>query len=315
MQAKPFTVIGGFLGAGKTTLLNHILQQSAGVRYAVLVNDFGDINIDASLISSHDGQTMALSNGCICCSLSNGFIETMINLMQNPERFDHVVVEASGVSEPDRIMDFARLDRMLVPDGIFVLVDASTFRDRLNDSKLTDILHRQIDSADLLLINKTDLTDDAELDGLRRLLDGIAPSKPSVVTRHAAIPVQLLLNIDRQQRNRGVSATHDQPDMEADSLFHSVTLNARNPVDRETFTRFVDALPDFVIRGKGWVLTEDGLQLWQRTGRNSTLAPADHKVGHAAEIVLIGTEAMNPVTDAARKLGLFASEHTHDHAH
>ena len=112
----PFTVIGGFLGAGKTTLLNHVLTQSTGIRCAVLVNDFGDLNIDKSLVSSHDGQTISLTNGCICCNISNDFNQTLISLLKRIDEFDQVVVEASGVSEPDRIMDIARLDPALLPN-------------------------------------------------------------------------------------------------------------------------------------------------------------------------------------------------------
>ena len=77
----PFTVIGGFLGSGKTTLLNYLLSQSLGIRCAVLVNDFGDLNIDESLISSHEGQTISLANGCVCCSISDDFNQTMIKLV------------------------------------------------------------------------------------------------------------------------------------------------------------------------------------------------------------------------------------------
>ena len=78
----PFTVIGGFLGAGKTTFLNKLLAQSKGIRFAVLVNDFGDLYIDESLISSHEGQTISLANGCVCCSISNDFNKTIINLLK-----------------------------------------------------------------------------------------------------------------------------------------------------------------------------------------------------------------------------------------
>ena len=137
----PFTVIGGFLGAGKTTLLNHLLAQSSGIRFAVLVNDFGDLNIDESLISSHDGQTISLANGCVCCSISNDFNQTVINLVNRIEEFDQVLVEASGVSQPDRIMDIARLDPELSPGGIVVLVDAAEVQNRSTDPYINCLLY------------------------------------------------------------------------------------------------------------------------------------------------------------------------------
>lgn len=88
---QPFTVIGGFLGAGKTTLVNHLLAGGER-RYAVLVNDFGAVNVDAGLIASHDGRTLRLTNGCICCSLGEGFLTTLARVLADPEGFDHILV-------------------------------------------------------------------------------------------------------------------------------------------------------------------------------------------------------------------------------
>ena len=119
----PFTVIGGFLGAGKTTLLNHLLTQTEGVRYAVFVNDFGSLNIDKRLIRSHGGRTIALENGCICCSLSDGLTQSLLALLSMEDPCDHIVIEASGVADPGPIADVAVLDPDLAPDGVVVLVD------------------------------------------------------------------------------------------------------------------------------------------------------------------------------------------------
>lgn len=103
MTARPsFTVIGGYLGAGKTTLLNNLLTQAEGLRAAVLVNDFGDVNIDASLITVHDGDTISLANGCMCCSLSSGFAPAINAILERADRLDAIIVEASGVAEPER---------------------------------------------------------------------------------------------------------------------------------------------------------------------------------------------------------------------
>ena len=103
----PFTVLGGFLGAGKTTLLNRLLTETQDTRFAVLVNDFGELNIDEGLVARHDGKTIALSNGCMCCSMADGFLSTLMTVMDRAEAVDHVVVEASGVANPRRIMDIA----------------------------------------------------------------------------------------------------------------------------------------------------------------------------------------------------------------
>ena len=93
VSALPFTVIGGFLGAGKTTMLNHLLENSRGTRFAVLVNDFGELNIDERLITQHDGETIALTNGCMCCSMANGFINALSAVMDRADQFDQLVVQ------------------------------------------------------------------------------------------------------------------------------------------------------------------------------------------------------------------------------
>ncbi|SVE58058.1 uncharacterized protein METZ01_LOCUS510912, partial [marine metagenome] len=126
-SALPFTVLGGFLGSGKTTLLNRLLNLTTQTRYAVLVNDFGELNIDEHLIAQHDGETIALANGCMCCSMADGFISTLATVMDRADQFDQMVVEASGVSNPRRIMDIAKLDPGLSPNGAIVLVDAPQF--------------------------------------------------------------------------------------------------------------------------------------------------------------------------------------------
>lgn len=110
--AIPVTIVGGFLGAGKTTFLNHLLKTS-GARYAVLVNDFGAVNIDASLIARHDGTTMTLANGCVCCSIGDGFLDTLGNVLDARIPFDHIIIEASGVGDPWRIAEIALIEPSL----------------------------------------------------------------------------------------------------------------------------------------------------------------------------------------------------------
>ena len=188
----PFTVIGGFLGAGKTSLLNHLLAQSSGIRCAVLVNDFGDLNIDESLISSHDGQTISLANGCVCCSISNDFNQTVINLVKRIEEFDQVVVEASGVSEPDRIMDIARLDPELSPGGIVVLVDAAEVQNRSTDRYINNIVLKQLQTAELLIVNKTDLVSREKLAELEAWLEDVSPNAVRLNTSGGVVPVQMI---------------------------------------------------------------------------------------------------------------------------
>src|SRR5260370_27798592 len=114
-DAIPFTVSGGFLGAGKTTLLNRLLRGATGRRFAVLVNDFGALDIDGRLVADHGGDTIALANGCLCCTIGDSLVTTLLSLLEHPERFDHIVVEASGVADPGPGPDLAVLAPRLAP--------------------------------------------------------------------------------------------------------------------------------------------------------------------------------------------------------
>ncbi len=283
---KPFTVIGGFLGAGKTTLVNHILRASTGTRYAVLVNDFGKINVDVELIESHDGQTIALSNGCICCSLANGFVNAMIGLMQTPDRFDHIIVEASGVSEPDRIMDFARIDPELTEDGILMLVDAFGILTSLEDSKLTQILMVQLQCASILLVNKFDQISKDTLVEVQNRLHSCNGDALQIVTTNSHVPLELILGTRAEISRRDLSAVH------ADKSFETFTLSAPVAIDRVTFERFCDSLPSCVLRGKGYVCFADGGYFWQKVGAGSTLTQAPQHSDGTSRIVLISTESV-----------------------
>ena len=304
MEPRPFTVIGGFLGAGKTTLVNHILRHSQGVRYAVLVNDFGAINIDAGLIAAHDGQTMALTNGCICCSLSDGFITTMLRLMADPSRFDQVIVEASGVSEPDRIMDFARLDPQLAPDAILVLADAETLAARLADAQVGEVVARQIAAADILLLNKTDLVPEAALVAAESALRAHNAEAALLQCRNAELPLGVLLGsgpasatlppdpppTDTAPPDR---VAHDHHGHHGHAPFHTALLDHPDPVPRADFQAWADRLPPDILRGKGHVaLAGEGSFLWQRVGARTRLTPAG-TAEPGTRIILIGTRPID----------------------
>ena len=163
----PLTVVGGFLGAGKTTVVNRILGGVTGIRAAVLVNDFGSVNIDAALIAAHRGETIALTNGCVCCSIGGDLTEALIRVMSGTPAPEWIVIEASGVSDPWRIAQVGLVDPGLELDGVIVLVDAAAFREHAADPLLRDTLLGQLAAADVLVINKRDLVSDAALRTLR----------------------------------------------------------------------------------------------------------------------------------------------------
>jgi G3E family GTPase len=301
LSPRPFTVIGGFLGAGKTTLLNRVLGASRGVRYAVLVNDFGALAIDEALITAHDGQTIALANGCICCSMSDGFITAMLRLMREPERFDHVLIEASGVSEPDRIMDFARLDPQLAPDAILVLVDAETVARRLADPKVAEVVATQIRTADIVILNKTDLVTPEDADAVEATIRGLNPVAPIPRSSMAALPLAVLLGTGAHIEPSDGHGHHHH----AESLFQTQAFTAREPLDRAAFDVFAAALPASVIRGKGVLVFADApgrAMIWQRVGARMVMMHRREDQSHAnSNLVLIGTEEI----DTSGAAGLF----------
>ncbi|WP_299358573.1 GTP-binding protein [uncultured Paracoccus sp.] len=283
---RAFTVIGGFLGAGKTTLVNRILAEADGVRYAVMVNDFGRVNVDASLIAEHDGRTMALTNGCVCCSLADGFITTMLRLMKDPESFDHVIVEASGVALPDRIMDLARLEPALAPDAIIVLVDAETQAARLDDRHVGEVVAAQIESADIILVTKLDLAGPGALAAAEKAVRKLNPTAAILAGDPAEFHVNGLLGT-----GAAICAEAGRRDVHAG--FHTLTLTANEPVSHTEFERFTAALPNYVIRGKGHIYFSGSSTgfLWQRVGARMGITNTGG-LGETSELVLIGTERL-----------------------
>jgi G3E family GTPase len=239
----PFTVIGGFLGAGKTTLLNRLLASATGRRFAVLVNDFGAVDIDGRLVAKHGGDTITLANGCVCCTIGDSLIETVMKLLEKPERLDHIVVEASGVADPGRIADIGVLDPRLVRDGVVVVADAADIRDRAADRRLADTVQRQLEAADLIVLNKLDLVDDLSV---VRCWLSTQSKAPVLEATRCDVPLDLLFGLDR----RGSSGKSTPP-----GAFRSWSYSWPKPVDRAAL---MDVLHDSaVLRGKGIVRFSD----------------------------------------------------------
>jgi G3E family GTPase len=188
----PLTVIGGFLGAGKTTLLQHWLRHANGLRLALLVNDFGALNLDAALIAAQEGDTFALSNGCVCCQIGDDMGRALGQVLDRAADFDAVVIEASGVSDPWRIAQLGRADPGLALDGVVVVLDASCALAQALDPLLADTMLRQVRAADHLVLNHCDQASAAELKALQDWLHQAAPGIAQWPTTQAQLPLAVL---------------------------------------------------------------------------------------------------------------------------
>ncbi|NJN92838.1 MAG: GTP-binding protein [Anaerolineales bacterium] len=252
----PITIIAGFLGAGKTTLLNRILHAEHGLRIAVLVNDFGKIDIDARLLAAaQPGQMVSLPNGCICCTLFGNLVKVVQDLIETPQPPEHIIIEASGVSSPAdvaAILEIPALQNFVTLDSIITMIDAENVR-RL--ARVVVFLEGQIRSADTLLVNKTDLVD---ADTLAEVLDwirAIAPEARILKTSYAQVPLELILGVGRPipfgaSPHPALHADHDQ-------LYETWSYTTSKPLLKAALQTALEGLPRSIYRGKGFVYLAD----------------------------------------------------------
>jgi G3E family GTPase len=175
----PVTIVSGYLGAGKTTLVNSILSGGHGLRIAVLVNDFGKVAVDETLISGKGADVIALANGCMCCQVGGDLYDTIDRILRMRERFDHLLIETSGVADPAKVAQIAVAEPDLDLSRMIVLVDAVNFTTVLADARVADTLLRQVRAADLILFTKTEFAGaatPAELDRTRYEAGAAAPT-------------------------------------------------------------------------------------------------------------------------------------------
>ena len=214
----PVTVLTGYLGSGKTTLLNRILTENHGKRYAVIVNEFGEIGIDNDLIVESDEEIYEMNNGCICCTVRGDLIRVVEGLMRRPGRFDAIIVETTGLADPVPVAQTFFMDDDVRAktglDAVVALVDAKHLPLRLKDSREAE---DQIAFADVVLINKTDLVTPEELAAIEATVRAINPHAIIHRTERASIPLDRVLDrgafdLKRALENDPHFLDHDHPD-------------------------------------------------------------------------------------------------------
>jgi len=195
LKPIPVTVLTGYLGAGKTTLLNRILSESHGKKYAVIVNEFGEIGIDNDLIVESDEEIYEMNNGCVCCTVRGDLIRVVEGLMRRPGRFDGIIVETTGLADPVPVAQTFFMDDDVRTktelDAVVALVDAKHLPLRLKDSREAE---DQIAFADVVVINKTDLVSPAELAQIEDVVRAINPAARVYKTSRSGVDLSHVLN-------------------------------------------------------------------------------------------------------------------------
>jgi len=278
--AMPVTLIGGYLGSGKTTLVNHVLRHANGSRLAILVNDFGELPIDADLIEAQDGDVISLSGGCVCCSYGDDLQLSMQNLVERSEPPDHVIIEASGVALPGSIGKTLSLLRSYQLEGIVVLADATSVMHLAQEKYIGDTIMRQLSEADLVVLNKLDLLDVEQTSVVRSWIAAQFPQTPIIDIVNGALDPSLLFEIkqDKTQLN-----TDQQADLSHNlSVFASLSFSISEPRCAQSLASQLADRHCRLIRAKGFVLDIDRkVKTIQVVGRrwSVTAAPANVSTG------------------------------------
>ena len=282
----PVTVLTGYLGAGKTTLLNRILSEPHGKKYAVIVNEFGEIGIDNDLVVGADEEVFEMNNGCICCTVRGDLIRIIDGLMRRKGKFDAIIVETTGLADPAPVAQTFFVDENVGKkaklDAVVTVADAKWLRDRLRDAPEAK---NQIAFADVILLNKTDLVSDAELREVEARIRGINPYATLHRTQRAQIPLEAVLgrnafDLERileiepafleaddhghdhdHHHDHGHAHSHGGLKHYHDEDMQSISMKTDTPLDPDKFFPFIQNLVQVegpnILRCKGILSLKD----------------------------------------------------------
>jgi G3E family GTPase len=317
----PVTIITGFLGSGKTTLLNHILTNQEGLKTAVLVNEFGEIGIDNELIVSTDESMVELNNGCICCTINEDLVNAVYKILERENQIDYLVVETTGLADPlpvaltflgTELRDMTRLD------SIITMVDSANYSLDLFNSQAA---FSQIQYGDVIILNKTDLVDEADVDLLEVKIREIKQDARILRTQKSQVPLPLVLSVGLFESDKYFDSTesehehhehkHDHHDhhehhhhhdhhehhhhhhsdhLENDG-FTSLSIQSDKPFSIRKFQYFLDnQLPGNVFRAKGilWFDESPKRHIFHLSGKRFTIEDEEWKGEKKNQLVLIG---------------------------
>jgi G3E family GTPase len=240
----PVTVLTGYLGAGKTTLLNRILSENHGRKFAVVINEFGELGVDNDLVVDADEEVFEMNNGCICCTVRGDLIRIIGGLMRRRDRFDGIIVETTGLADPAPVAQTFFADEDVKArtklDAIVTVVDAKHLPARLDDSKEAE---EQIAFADIVVLNKMDLVTEAEAAEVERRIRAINPWAEIRRSTKSDVPIESVVGRDAFNLSRILEREPEflsgEDEHEHDSEVNSVSFEVSRPIDPERFNAWI----------------------------------------------------------------------------
>ncbi|MEM1241910.1 MAG: GTP-binding protein [Cyanobacteria bacterium P01_H01_bin.26] len=297
LQKLPVTIITGFLGSGKTTLLNYILENFEDFKVAVLVNEFGDINIDSQFLVTVEEGMIELTNGCICCTINDSLSDAVYRILERRDLIDYLVLETTGVADPLPIMlTFlgTALRDLTQLDAVITVVDAETFEPDANYN--SDAVISQITYGDIILLNKADCVSETKFQALEDYIHTLKDRARVLRTVRCQVPLSLILNVQLAD----VTAAQQNADQSAVSTQHlrndgfvSVSFTGDRPFVLKKFQEFLTyRLPTNVFRAKGIIWFEESPKrhFFQLSGNRFTLDDREWTTSPKTEMVLIGRQ-------------------------
>jgi G3E family GTPase len=304
----PFTVLTGYLGAGKTTLLNRILTENHGRKFAVVINEFGELGVDNDLVVDADEEVFEMNNGCICCTVRGDLIRILSGLMKRREKFDGIIVETTGLADPAPVAQTFFVDedvkRATKLDSIVTVVDAKHLSQRLKDSREAE---EQIAFADLVLLNKMDLVTEQEAAAVEAKIRAINPWAELIRSTRSAVPVERVIGRDAFSLERILAREPEflsgEDAHEHDSEVNSVSFEVSRPIDPEKFNAWMTELlankGQDLLRTKGILAYPDedrrfAFQAVHMIADGDFISPWREGEPRTSKIVFIGRDLNRP---------------------